>query len=91
MEWVGHVARILAMKGAYKILVEKRKERVHLRTLGLNGKIILDWILKMKSVALSDLVVIVLAIGPTARGFKPGRGRWVLRVIRIRSTTFFRY
>jgi hypothetical protein len=32
-------------------------------------------------VALGGLVVSVLATGPKVRGFKPGRGRWILRVI----------
>jgi hypothetical protein len=34
------------------------------------------------AVALGDLVVSVLATGPKVRGFKPGRGRWILRVIK---------
>jgi hypothetical protein len=33
-------------------------------------------------VALGGLVVSVLATGPKVRGFKPGRGRWILRVIK---------
>jgi hypothetical protein len=33
-------------------------------------------------VALSGLVVSVLATGPKVLGFKPGRGRWILRVIK---------
>jgi hypothetical protein len=33
-------------------------------------------------VALGGLVVSVLAAGPKVRGFKPGRGRWILRVIK---------
>jgi hypothetical protein len=28
------------------------------------------------------VVVSVLAAGPKVRGFKPGRGRWILRVIK---------
>jgi hypothetical protein len=42
-------------------------------------------------VALGGLVVSVLATGPKVRGFKPGRGRWILRVIsdKIRSTPSF--
>jgi hypothetical protein len=31
---------------------------------------------------LGDLVVSVLATGPKVRGFKSGRGRWILRVIK---------
>jgi hypothetical protein len=33
-------------------------------------------------VALGGLVVSVLATGPKVRGFKPGRGRLILRVIK---------
>jgi hypothetical protein len=33
-------------------------------------------------VALGGLVVSVLATGPKVREFKPGRGRWILRVIK---------
>jgi hypothetical protein len=32
-------------------------------------------------VALGGLVVSMLATGPKVRGFKPGRGRWILMVI----------
>jgi hypothetical protein len=35
-------------------------------------------------------VVIMLATGPKFRGFKPGRERWILRAIKIRSKTSFR-
>jgi hypothetical protein len=34
------------------------------------------------AVALGGLVVSVLATGPKVRGFKPGQGRWILRVIK---------
>jgi hypothetical protein len=34
------------------------------------------------SVVLGGVVVSVLATGPKVRGFKPGRGRWILRVIK---------
>jgi hypothetical protein len=33
-------------------------------------------------VALGGLVVNVLATGPKVREFKPGRGQWILRVIK---------
>jgi hypothetical protein len=36
-------------------------------------------------VHLGGLVVIVLAIGPEVRGFKPGREKWTLRAIKITS------
>jgi hypothetical protein len=39
-------------------------------------------------VGLYCLVVIVLAIGPKVRGFKPGSGHGFLRVINICSTTY---
>jgi hypothetical protein len=31
---------------------------------------------------LGGLVVIVLANGPKVHGFEPGRGRWILKVIK---------
>jgi hypothetical protein len=45
--------------------------------------------LPSQKVDIGGLVVIVLAIGTNAHVFKPGRGRWILRVIKIRSTTSF--
>jgi hypothetical protein len=36
----------------------------------------------MQDVAFGGLVVSVLATGPKVRGFKPGQGRWILRVIK---------
>jgi hypothetical protein len=33
-------------------------------------------------IALGGVVVSVLATGPKVRGFKPGRRRWILRVIK---------
>jgi hypothetical protein len=36
----------------------------------------------IRYVALGGLVLSVLATGPKVRGFKPGRGRWILRVIK---------
>jgi hypothetical protein len=38
--------------------------------------------LSFVTVALGGVVVSVLATGPKVRGFKPGRGRWILRVIK---------
>jgi hypothetical protein len=40
------------------------------------------WLPKIGVVALGGLVVSVLATGPKVRGFEPGRGRWILRVIK---------
>jgi hypothetical protein len=40
-------------------------------------------------VALGGLVVIVLAIGPKVRVFKPGRAPWIFNGYKIRSTTSF--
>jgi hypothetical protein len=45
-------------------------------------------ILPKNVVDLGGLVVSVLATGPKVRGFDPDR-RWILRVIKIRSTTSF--
>jgi hypothetical protein len=40
---------------------------------------VLDCPLLMDIVALSGLMVILLAIVPKARGFKPGRERWIFK------------
>jgi hypothetical protein len=42
----------------------------------------IDFQTTRRSIALGGLVVSVLDIGPKVRGFKPGRGRWILRVIK---------
>jgi hypothetical protein len=34
-------------------------------------------------------MVIVLALVPKERGFKPGWGRWIFKGYKIRSTTYF--
>jgi hypothetical protein len=47
--------------------------KTHLTTITQCGK---------KIVVLGSLVVSVLAIGPKVCGFKPGRGRWILRPIK---------
>jgi hypothetical protein len=45
--------------------------------------ILVDFItLIIFGVALGGVVVSVLVTGPKVRGFKTGRGRWILRVIK---------
>jgi hypothetical protein len=44
---------------------------------------------RLKLVTLGGLAVSVFAIGPKTREFKFGQGRWILRAIKIRSTTSF--
>jgi hypothetical protein len=46
-------------------------------------------IFKVYKVVLGGLVVTLLAIGPKVPRFKPGRGRWILRAIKICTTTLF--
>jgi hypothetical protein len=41
----GHVARMEEMRNAYRILVVNLKRRDHSEDLGMNGSIILEWIL----------------------------------------------
>jgi hypothetical protein len=45
MRWVGHVAHMGEMRNAYKIWLENLKGRDHLEDLGVDGRIILEWIL----------------------------------------------
>jgi hypothetical protein len=46
MGWTGHVARIEEMRNAYKIWSENLKRRDPSEYLGVDGKIILEWILR---------------------------------------------
>jgi hypothetical protein len=48
----------------------------------LNICIVRIFLCKIGNVALGGIVVSVLTTGPKVRGFKPGRGRWILRVIK---------
>jgi len=45
IRWVGHVASMRVIISAYKILLENLKERDNVDVLGINGKLILEWIL----------------------------------------------
>jgi hypothetical protein len=46
VRWVGHVAHLGEMRNAYKILSDSLKGRDHLEDLGMDGKIIFEWILE---------------------------------------------
>jgi hypothetical protein len=45
IRWVGHLASMRVIISAYKILLENLKERDNVDVLGINGKLILEWIL----------------------------------------------
>jgi len=45
MRWSGHVACLGEMKNAYEILVKNLKGGGHLEDVGLDEKMILQWIL----------------------------------------------
>jgi len=47
MRWVGHVARMGDRSDAYRVLVADLRDRDHLEDLGLDGRIILKWILNV--------------------------------------------
>jgi hypothetical protein len=45
MKWAGHVACMGEMRNTSKILLENLKGKHHSEDLGVDGKIILQWIL----------------------------------------------
>jgi hypothetical protein len=45
MRWEGHVARMGEMRNSYEIQSENLKTRDHSEDVGVDGKIILEWIL----------------------------------------------
>ena len=45
MRWVGHVARMGDRRGAHRVLVAKSWEDYSLEEPGVDGRIILKWIL----------------------------------------------
>jgi len=47
MRWVGHVARVRKSRGEYRVLVGNLRDGDHLRDPGVDGRIILRWILRM--------------------------------------------
>jgi hypothetical protein len=46
MRWVGHVERVEEIRNAYNTLVGNLKGRDNSEELGVDGRIILDWILE---------------------------------------------
>jgi hypothetical protein len=46
MRRAGHVASVGEMRNAYKILVTNLKGRDHMEDFGVDGKVILKWILR---------------------------------------------
>jgi hypothetical protein len=46
LKWAGHVARMGEKRGAYRVLVGKPEGKNHLENPGVDGKIILKWIIK---------------------------------------------
>jgi hypothetical protein len=46
MEWAGRAAFVEEKRGSYRVLVGKSYERGHSEDIGVDGKVILKWILK---------------------------------------------
>jgi len=51
MRWAGHVACMGERRNSYIILVEISEGKNHLRDLGIDGRIILKWILDKKGMS----------------------------------------
>jgi hypothetical protein len=49
----------------------------------LSVMVTLSFLFSLHFCYFGSLVVSVLATGPMVRGFQPGRGRWILRVIKF--------
>ena len=47
MRWSGHVARIMERRGLYRILMGNPERKKPLEDPGVDGRIILKWIIKM--------------------------------------------
>jgi hypothetical protein len=45
MKWVENVACMEEVRNAYKIVAGKLRARNHLKDLGVDGKIILEWLI----------------------------------------------
>ena len=56
MKWAGHVARVVEMRGAYRVLVGDLREREHMENLCLNGKVLLKCIFIMLNRACAGLI-----------------------------------
>jgi hypothetical protein len=72
------------MRRVNEIILIVEMNQLHRNGILLVFDVLCDitYVLKRLAVALGGLVVSVLATGPKVRGFKPGRGRWILRVIK---------
>jgi hypothetical protein len=46
IRWAGHVERVWKKKGVYRVLVGKPERRDHLGDPGVDGSIILRWIIR---------------------------------------------
>jgi hypothetical protein len=50
MRWAGQVVRMGEMRNAYNVLVGRPEEKNHLEDLGIDGRIILERILRKQGV-----------------------------------------
>jgi len=63
MRWVGHVACRVERRSVYRVLVRKPEGKNHLEDPGIDGKIILRWIIRKWDVG-AWTGLIWLRIGP---------------------------
>jgi len=46
MRWTGHVARMEAIRNAYKVLGGNLKSRDHLEDISIDGKVVIEFIIR---------------------------------------------
>ena len=63
MRWVGHVASKRERIGTYKVLVGRPEGRKHLQDPGIDGRVMLKWIIKKWNGTWNGLICLKIGTG----------------------------